>query len=144
MEFYGTANVRTTPERLAQALTVECLPEFCASIHAFQADAQNGGEMSCVWGKHHLHRDLINGGVRFCLDHCQNALAWTITTGHPPCPDKVVIHCTINRPGQDPELVKTIEAFVTNWAKGLEANLSAGKPGHSPVLIPICASRDIA
>lgn len=127
MEFFEFADVQTTGENLFEAITFDSLPAFCASIHSFLADAApDQGEMDCVWGKHHLHRDRINGGVRFSLDTCQNALAWTISTGFPPHPDKVVIHCTINRPEQDPDLVKTIQEFVANWKKGIEQNLIAG------------------
>ena len=138
MEFFEFADIRTNADGLAQALTMESLPLFCSSIYSLLPGAsQNQGDISCLWGRHRVHRDIIKGGVRFSLAECQNALAWTITTGFPPFPEKVVIHCTINRPQQDPSLVESIKDFVGNWKRGLEEKLPGGEVCPSPDLIPI-------
>ena len=68
-----------------------------------------------------VERQLIKGGVRFSLPECPNALAWTITTGFEPAPDKVIIHCTINRLEHDEDFIESIELFVKSWKIGLEA-----------------------
>ena len=52
-----------------------------------------------------------------------NAFAWTATTGFPPAPDKVVIHCTINRREHDADFVSTIEQFTDDWRQALESRL---------------------
>ena len=54
------------------------------------------------------------------MPDCPNGLSLTITTGHPPDPCKVFVHCTINRLEHDPNFIETLEDFVKNWVTGLE------------------------
>jgi len=49
-----------------------------------------------LWGEFLMSYSKINGGIRFSLLSCPNALTWTITTGNPPESNKIVLHCTIN------------------------------------------------
>ncbi len=125
MEFFATARVGTDPGTLQEELTIERLPEWCASIDTVLEGSGDRGRVYCVWGEFVVTRELIRGGLRFTLPGCPNALAWTVTTGFPPDPDAVVVHCTINRREHDPDFIETIEAFVDDWREGLEAGLKA-------------------
>ncbi len=125
MEFFATARIGADADLLKSQVTLERLPEWCASIDTVLEQAGDSGRIYCVWGEFAVHRETIRGGLRFTLPGCPNALAWTITTGLPPEPDAVVIHCTINRRQHDPDFIETIEAFVDDWRRGLETGLNA-------------------
>ena len=125
MEFFATTHVGASAETLQRDLTVERLPQWCASVDTVLERAGDRGRIYCVWGDFAVHREAIRGGVRFTLPGCPNALAWTVTTDLPPDPLAVVIHCTINRREHDPDFVETIETFVEDWRRGLEAGLAA-------------------
>lgn len=43
--------------------------------------------------------------------HCQNALAWTITTDLEPRRDQVVIHCVINRKAHSQDFIGSISRY---------------------------------
>ena len=116
MEFFGLADVRTDEKRLQQCLGLDHLPEFCAGINSLVKAVSNyEGEVYCMWGHFALRRENINGGVRFTMPTCPNSLAWTVTTGFPPSPERVVVHCTINRTEHDPDFIASIEEFVRIW-----------------------------
>ena len=113
-------DIETTPDFL-QSLSVGKLAHYCSDISSV-LDVRNDddADIYCIWGEFTVQRQLIRGGVRFTLPECPNALAWTITTGLAPEPDKVVIHCTINRPTHDPDFIESIESFIDAWKTGLE------------------------
>lgn len=123
MEFFATARIAADAESLQRELTVARLPHWCASIDTVLEQAGDRGRIYCVWGEFAVHREAIRGGLRFTLPGCPNALAWTVTTGLPPDPEVVVVHCTINRPDHDPDFIETIETFVDDWRVGLEKGL---------------------
>ncbi len=124
MEFFSIADVKSSVEDI-QALTIEKLDHYCADIdRVLSVDTENSANIYCIWGKFTVERQIINGGVRFTLPKCPNALAWTITTGFDPAPDKVVIHCTINRIEHDADFIESIESFIDSWKTGLESHLS--------------------
>lgn len=125
MEFFATVPTGPDAGVLQRQVTVERLPDWCASIDTVLELSDESGRIYCVWGEFTVSRETIRGGVRFSLPGCPNALAWTITTGLPPDPDAVVIHCTINRREHDPDFIETIEEFVGDWRQGLEAGLKA-------------------
>lgn len=123
MEFFAITNIEATPATL-QALTVDKLNKYCADINkVLHIENDNQADVYCVWGEFTVHRQVINGGVRFSLPDCPNALAWTITTGFAPEPEKVVIHCTINRTEHDADFIDSIQLFIQSWQFGLEKNL---------------------
>lgn len=123
MEFFAIADVKTNPERL-QALTVHELNRYCADIDKIlRVEHENSADVYCLWGEFTVHRHEINGGVRFSLPGCPNALAWTITTGFDPAPHEVVIHCTINRTTHERDFIESIESFINAWKAGLEKHL---------------------
>ena len=123
MEFFAIANIETKPEVL-QELTVHTLNKYCADIDkVLRVEHEDSADVYCVWGEFTVHRQVINGGVRFSMPSCPNALAWTITTGFEPAPQKVVIHCTINRTRHDDDFIESIESFIDSWKTGLEKHL---------------------
>lgn len=121
MEFFATADVRASVAELQRRLTIGDLPHWCASVSEVFDDAGASGEIYCVWGRFTVNREAIRDGVRFTLPGCPNALQWTVTTGQPPDPDKVVIHLTINRAEHDPDFVDSNRQFVADWKAGLDA-----------------------
>lgn len=124
MEFFRIVEVQTTDSELQNRLVIERLPEFCDSIPSLLECTGNEGRIFCLWGEFVIHREVINGGVRFALPGCPNALAWTVTTGYPPVPDKVLIHCTINRVEVDPDLKESIDTFLDDWKEGIARTFS--------------------
>jgi len=120
VEFYAHLDKPHSPDDLQQRLTIDSLPHFCASIDKVLENNIDQGRIYCVWGEFTVHRENINGGVRFSLPSCPNAVAWTITSGHPPDPRQTVIHFTINRPQHDQDFIDSIEVFVADWLKGLQ------------------------
>lgn len=123
MEFFAIANKSIEAKALQTRLDIAALPKFCASISRLLSHADDEGEIYCVWGQFVVHRELIHGGVRFTLPKCLNTIAWTITTNLPPEPEKIIIHCTINRREHDAEFVSTLQEFVEDWRTGLESLL---------------------
>ena len=73
-----------------------------------------------IWGDFSLQRDLINGGLRYSLLECPNALVFTITTGYPPDPENIVFHLTVNRTELKPIFIEEIEEFINDWKTGIE------------------------
>jgi hypothetical protein len=119
MEFFGFPETRATEDELQERLTLTSLPRLCDSIDKLLSDAGDQGEIYCLWGQFAVQRQLINGGVRFSMPGCPNALAWTITSRN----GKPVIHCTINRQTHDPDFIESIELFVSDWERGLSEAL---------------------
>jgi len=123
MEFFAIADRQITADDLQARLDISSLPSWCASISQVLSHDGDTGEIYCVWGQFIVHREQIRGGVRFTLPKCPNAFAWTVTTGLPPAPEKVVIHGTINRREHDADFIATLEQFVDDWRKGLNLHL---------------------
>lgn len=121
MEFFAIADTKTDADTLQARLDIGSLSTYCASVSQLLAHDGERGEIYSSWGQFIVQRELIRGGVRFSLPKCPNALAWTITTGFPPAPDVIVIHCTINRREHDPDFIASIEKFVDDWREGLSA-----------------------
>jgi len=125
VEFFAVVHIETTPETL-QKLTVRKLNQYCSDIDkVLHIENDNSADVYCVWGEFTVHRQVINGGVRFSLPNCPNALAWTITTGFEPEPNEVVIHGTINRTEHDADFIESIQLFIQSWEVGLENNLAS-------------------
>lgn len=123
MEFFSLANVKITPDKIQTALSISDLPKFCASIYEVMHDYGEQGEINCLWGVFFIRRELINGGVRFTLPDCPNTVAWTVTTGLPPDPDVIDVHCAIRRKEPDPDFQDSVDEFMEDWRKGLENEL---------------------
>ncbi|MFZ5621428.1 MAG: hypothetical protein ACOY5W_10430 [Pseudomonadota bacterium] len=122
MEFFATVDIPATVTDLQDRLSITALPRWCASVGEVFSDAGSTGEIYCVWGQFRVNREEIRDGVRFTLPGCPNALQWTVTTGQPPAPDRVVVHLTINRTEHDPDFVESNRQFVLDWKAGLESH----------------------
>ncbi|MFZ5764493.1 MAG: hypothetical protein ACOY4H_02725 [Thermodesulfobacteriota bacterium] len=138
MEFFEFADVTTTPEEIVVRLSPDALPGFCDAIEAVEEE----GEADLViyflhWGRFHIRRELVMGGVRFSVPDCPNALAWTVTTGYPPCPEKIVVHATINRTGHNDEFLAAIGALLTSLKAGLEEKLACRAAAITPRALQI-------
>lgn len=142
MEFFAVAEVRTTPEELRAMTVIDRLPDFCREVDAVEDPVgPEADRLRAVyfgqWGRFHLRRDEILGGVRFFVPDCPNALAWTMTTGFPPRPEAVVVHLTINRTDHDPEFIDAATGLLHALKIGLEALLggqAAAVPDRPPLL----------
>ena len=120
MEFFAEARAQIDRETL-QGLPFQRFTRLCPSFLWIQPDAGlDQGQVFCVWGEFTLQRQLIQEGVRFSLPECPNGLAWTLTQEE-TTPDRVLIHCTINRRHHEPDFVESLQDFVRQWAEGLEA-----------------------
>jgi len=122
MEAFATTNIPASVADLQRRLTIGELPHWCASIEKVLSDAQSSGEVCCVWGTFHAHREELRQGVRFSLPDCPNAFQWTVTTGHAPDPRQIAIHATINRAEHDQDFIDSLRQFVDDWKAGLEAH----------------------
>ncbi|HED11407.1 MAG TPA: hypothetical protein ENJ10_12015 [Caldithrix abyssi] len=121
MEFFQTAQVKSSEEELQKKLTVANLDKWCATIEeVYEVHDDNSGRAYTIWGDFLIKRQLIVGGVRFSLPECPNMMAWTLTTGYDPAPEDIVVHCTIARKDQDEDFVESLYDFVDDWKAGLE------------------------
>lgn len=120
MEFFRSLKAPLSVEDLQERLTIAHLARFCDSIDRVLWAEEDKGEIYCLWGQFPVRREAVNGGVRFTLPTCPNALQWTVTAGFPPAPEGAVIHATINRSEHDPDFVESIDLFVDDWARGLK------------------------
>ncbi len=121
MEFYVAVPVRLSTQALQHRLTIDRLPQWCASIDKVLESRHDKGEIYCIWGQFRIRREIVRDGLRFTLPGCPNALQWTVTVEG----EKVLVHLTINRQRPDPEFVETIEQFIDDWRQGIE---KAGVP----------------
>jgi len=119
MEFFRELDAGFDADGLQRMLTIDSLPRHCAAIDKVLSASGDHGEIYCLWGQFDVRRELINGGVRFTLPGCPNALAWTVTTGLPPRPSRTVIHCTINRREHEPDFIESIGWFLDALVDGL-------------------------
>jgi len=119
MEFFRTLSTELDSADMVRELTIDRLSRHCREIDKVLSHQGEQGEIYCLWGQFRVHRQPINGGVRFTLPGCPNALAWTVTTGLPPDPGATVIHCTINRQEHDPDFIDSIDLFLDALMDGL-------------------------
>lgn len=116
--------------RLKQSLTIENLPNLCASISTAAARSESEGDLYCLWGSFSVRRDEIRNGVRYALVECPHALAWTVTLDE--VREHVIIHCTIDKAQPDPEFADSIHGFVADWADGVREGFRASAPSFEP------------
>lgn len=118
MEFFSIVNKQVSEAIIQEKITPETLEKFTESMFLLE---KLGTNFNCgtLWGEFIISYDKINGGVRFTLLDCPNALQWTITTGFPPDRDKIVLHVTINRTEKPTAFLEEIEDFLNEWKTGL-------------------------
>ncbi|MDH5786359.1 MAG: hypothetical protein OEZ16_12240 [Chromatiales bacterium] len=119
MEIYGRAQVRIAEADLQRYIDVNNLPEWCASIEAVVSHQGSRGEIRTSWGEATIHRELINGGVRFSCPNNPYAMQWSITTD-PAHPSEVLVHLSTNRTAHEAQDLERMELLVTDWRAGLE------------------------
>ncbi|MDF1518176.1 MAG: hypothetical protein RQ864_07415 [Lutibacter sp.] len=119
MEFFRIIDKQSNEEQLQNKIHPKSLEEFTESM-LFLESLENNFIGLTLWGEFNISYNKINGGVRFALLDCPNALSWTITAGFPPEKDKIVLHCTINRREKPIEFIEEIEEFMDEWEKGLK------------------------
>ena len=119
MEFFRIIDVSVTPEQLQQQITPETLSEFTDTMALIEFNGENFRSHT-IFGPFLLSYDKINGGVRFALLDCPNALTWTITTGFPPARDKVIIHGTINRTKKQLDFLEDFNELLDEWVIGIQ------------------------
>ncbi len=119
MEFFRIIDKQTTEEQIQTKIHPKSVEEFTESMLFIESDENNFVGLT-LWGEFNISYDKINGGVRFALLDCPNALSWTITAGFPPEQDKIILHCTINRSEKPLEFIEEIEEFMDEWEDGLK------------------------
>lgn len=119
MEFFRIIDKQATEEQLQTNIHPKSVGDFTETMLFIESAGQNFIGLT-LWGEFNISYDKINGGVRFALLDCPNALSWTITAGFPPEKDKIVLHCTINRIQKPIEFIEEIEAFLEEWEAGLK------------------------
>lgn len=119
MEFFRIIDKHVTEEIIQANINPQSLENFTETM-LFLEDLNNNFLGGTLWGEFNISFDKINGGVRFALLDCPNALSWTITTGLPPEREKIVMHCTINRTEKPDEFIEEINEFLDEWVEGLK------------------------
>lgn len=119
MEIYGKAQVRISEGELQRFIDVANLPEWCASIEEVLSSQGSRGEIRTAWGEATIHRELINGGIRFSCPNNPHAMQWSITADSTR-PSEVLIHLTTNCSVHDTQEQDRMELVVTDWRAGLE------------------------
>ena len=118
MEFFKIIDIETTPEWIQENMNIENLEKITETNLVLEKKGEDA-LVGTLWGEVDWSYDKINGGVRFALTSCPNALAWTITTGFPPERNKIIIHATINRTQKPQEFIDEINDFFDDWEGGL-------------------------
>lgn len=121
MEFFKIINIKTKKEQIQKNINFDNLETLCASFFVINY-SDNIATIGTVWDEFSLQKDNINGGLRFSLLECPNALTFTITTGYPPEPNQVVLHLTVNRKTLKPQFIEEIQALMNDWKTGMEKN----------------------
>lgn len=119
MEIYGKAQVRISEADLQRFIDVANLPEWCASIEEVLSAQGSRGEIRTAWGEATIHRELINGGIRFSCPNNPHAMQWSITSAAAN-PSEVLIHLSTNRSAHEADEQERMELLVTDWRAGLE------------------------
>ncbi len=119
MEFFKIINVRTTADQIQKIINFDNLDNLCESIFIMDYN-DNIANIGGIWGDFSLQKDLINGGIRFSLLECPNALTFTITTGYPSEPKQIIFHLNVNRTELKPMFIDEIEEFINDWKTGIE------------------------
>jgi hypothetical protein len=120
MEYFRIINNQVSPELIQEKINPKSVESFTESM-MFLEDQNNYFKGLTLWGEFVISYDKIKGGIRFTLIDCPNALSWTITTGFPPEPNKIVLHATINRTQKSEEFIEEIHEFLDEWESGIKS-----------------------
>jgi hypothetical protein len=127
MEFFAAVPIPFSTQALQHRLTIDRLPDWCASIDRVLESRHDKGEIYCIWGQFRIRREITRDGLRFTLPGCPNALQWTVTSEG----GEILVHLTINRRNPDPDFVESIEQFIGDWQAGIEKAIAPAAKGES-------------
>jgi len=125
MEFFRIIPIKTTEVSIKELLIFAKLDAMSTQLFVIGKQDKNEAEIGSLWGEFTLRRSEINGGVRFALVECPNALCWTITTGFSPNKEAIIIHLTINRKEKKQEFIDEIEDFLKDQVACLSSYFSS-------------------
>lgn len=120
MEFFRYINRQVSEVEIQEKIRPQQVADFAETM-LFLKNKENYFLGETLWGTFKISYDHINGGVRFALLDCPNAVTWTITTGHPPKRDMIVLHSTINRVQKPADFMEEYTEFLDEWEAGLAA-----------------------
>ena len=123
MEFFRTVDIHTTEQRIQEVIILEKLEEISNELILLNQIDDKSAAIGGIWGEFTLERSTINGGLRFALKQCPNALVWTITTGYPPATNSLVIHLTLNRLEKSADFIEEVEEFLDDHSNHLRSYL---------------------
>lgn len=123
MEFFRTVDIHTTEQRIQEVIILEKLEEISNELILLNQIDDKSAAIGGIWGEFTLERSTINGGLRFALKQCPNALVWTITTGYPPAINSLVIHLTLNRLEKSADFIEEVEEFLDDHSNHLRSYL---------------------
>ena len=112
MEFFRIINIESLESEWQNHFTLENIENLSNQLFVVGDQNNEQAYIGSVWGEFTLERHEINGGLRFVLKECPNALCWTITKGFPPDEEAIILHLTINRKEKDAEFIEEIEEFL--------------------------------
>ena len=124
MEFFRTINLQTDEQIIQNTFDFNRLEAMSSQLFLLEPLSSSHAEIGSLWGEFTLTRQEINGGLRFSLLECPNALTWTITTGYEPAPDSLIVHLTINRTEKDQDFLEEIEDFLNDHSVCLKRTLT--------------------
>lgn len=124
MEFFRTVDIHTTEQRIQEVITLGELEDISNELILLNQIDDKSAAIGGIWGEFTLERSTINGGLRFALKECPNALVWTITTGYPPAINSIVIHLTLNRLEKSKDFIEEVEEFLDDHSNHLPSYLS--------------------
>jgi hypothetical protein len=97
MEFFRTLNIALSPESIEENINLSNLESWSNNLFPIADVFSDSANIGGIWGEFTLELQKINGGLRFSLKECPNALTFTLTSGHPPNAEGMVVHLTVNR-----------------------------------------------
>jgi len=119
MEFFRTVDIHTTEQRIQEVITLGKLEDISNELILLNQIDDKSAAIGGIWGEFTLERSTINGGLRFALKECPNALVWTITTGYPPAINSIVIHLTLNRLEKSKDFIEEVKEFLDDHSNHL-------------------------
>lgn len=136
MEFFLDVPVTLSSRDIQRYVSISKLSEYCSSIDKVVSQEGNRALVHCEMGELHIHRELIQQGVRFTLIDTPYAMQWTITSDA-DSQDMPLIHCTINYRECPTELTNKLEHFLSCWKNGIE-KLATKKSEQEHKSCPSC------
>ncbi|MGB5499033.1 MAG: hypothetical protein WBM77_08910, partial [Maribacter sp.] len=77
MEFFRTVDIHTTEQLIQEVIILEKLEKMTKELVLLNQIDDKSAAIGGIWGEFTLERSTINGGLRFALKECPNALVWT-------------------------------------------------------------------